>query len=222
MLKEGFNPDNLYVIHNSLDYDKQLNIRKELKPSRIYLSHFGNKNYNLLFLGRLTKIKKLNLIIEALVLLRGQGKEYNLTFVGDGIEKNNLQELVRKYGLEDNVWFYGACYDENINAELVYNADLCVSPGNVGLTAMHVMMFGCPVITHNDFSHQMPEFEAVHPGETGAFFERDNIESLAFTIGEWFDKYALLRESVRENCMKEIDEKWTPEFQMNIIRKHLK
>lgn len=55
------------------------------------------------------------------------------------------------------------------NAEFIYNADLCVSPGNVGLTAMHSLVFGCPVITHNCFEWQMPEFEAIQPGITGDF-----------------------------------------------------
>lgn len=222
MLKEGFNDKKLYVIHNSLDYEKQLDIRKELKTSNIYKEHFGNDNHCLLFLGRLTKIKRLDQAIEALYKLHLQGKHYNLILVGAGKEKTYLDALVRKYGLEKNVWFYGACYDEGKNAELVYNADLCVSPGNVGLTAMHVMMFGCPVLTHNDFSHQMPEFEAVHPGETGDFFDRDNVESLVTKIDEWFEKHALTREIVREKCMKEIDSQWTPEFQMNVIRQFLK
>ena len=162
------------------------------------------------------------MIIEALNLLRQKGQEYNLTFVGDGADRANLEALVSKYHLEQNVWFYGACYDEGVNAELVYNADLCVSPGNVGLTAMHVMMFGCPVLTHNDYPHQMPEFEAVHPGETGDFFERDNIASLANQMEDWFRKHEGAREKVRTDCMREIDNQWTPEFQMNVIRKYLK
>lgn len=58
-----------------------------------------------------------------------------------------------------------------VNAELIYNADLCVAPGNIGLTAMHAMMFGCPCISHNDFSWQMPEFEAIVPYKTGNFLK---------------------------------------------------
>ena len=60
----------------------------------------------------------------------------------------------------------GECYSEETNAKLIYNADLCVAPGNIGLTAIHVMMFGCPAITHNDFKWQMPEFEAIKSMET--------------------------------------------------------
>lgn len=79
-----------------------------------------------------------------------------------------LKKCIRER-VDKNVWFYGSCYDEQTNAELIYNADMCVAPGNVGLTAIHAMTFGCPVITHSDFKWQMPEFEAIHPGKTGDF-----------------------------------------------------
>lgn len=49
-----------------------------------------------------------------------------------------LKKCIRER-VDKNVWFYGSCYDEQTNAELIYNADMCVAPGNVGLTAIHAM-----------------------------------------------------------------------------------
>ena len=113
------------------------------------------------------------------------------------------------------------CYDENINAELVYNADLCVSPGNIGLTAIHVLMFGCPAISNDDFSHQMPEFEAIQEGKTGTFFEMDNINDLSAKIDAWFMTNGNKRDEIRLNCFKEIDEQWNPYFQIEVLKKQL-
>ena len=62
---------------------------------------------------------------------------------------------------------YGETFDEAEISKLLNHADLCVSPGNVGLTAMHALAYGVPVATHNDFKNQMPEFEAITPGKTG-------------------------------------------------------
>lgn len=222
MVREGFNPDKLFVIHNSLAYDKQLGIRHKLSSSDIYYRHFGNSCLNLIFIGRLTKVKRLDLLMEALLELKKNGCSYNLTLVGDGSEKENLQNLVRNYDLGKNVWFYGACYDEMENAELIYNADLCVSPGNVGLTAMHSLMFGTPVITHDNFPYQMPEFEAIHQGVTGDFFEMGNADSLAECISGWFDRHESDRDRVREACYKEIDTSWNPYFQIGVIKKYLR
>lgn len=221
MVREGFNPNKLFVIHNSLAYDKQLEIRHKLFSSDIYYRHFGNSGLNLIFIGRLTKVKRLDLFMEALFELKKVGCSYNLTLVGDGSEKENLQNLVRNYDLEKNVWFYGACYDEMENAELIYNADLCVSPGNVGLTAIHSLMFGTPVITHNNFPYQMPEFEAIHPGVTGDFFEMGNVESLSDCIKDWFVLHRLDREKIRQYCYNEIDAYWNPYYQLKALKQHL-
>lgn len=221
MIKEGFDGKKLHVIHNSLAYDQQMEIRKYLQSDDVYQKHFGNQLPNLMFVGRLTKVKKLDIVLRAMALLKKQGKEYNFTLIGDGQKKNELETLTEELGLSQHVWFYGACYDEQQLGHLIYNADLCVSPGNVGLTAMHVMVFGTPVITHNDFPHQMPEFEAIHDGKTGTFFERDNVESLANGIQSWLDTKIDKREEVRQACYHEIDTQWTPQFQIEVLKKGL-
>ena len=221
MIKEGFNPEKLFVIHNSLDYDRQIELRNKQKQIDIYKDHFNNNNPNIIFIGRLTPVKHLDLLINSIKILKERGIIVNLTFVGDGSEKERLQELVHKLEIDNNVWFYGACYDEEKNAELIYNADLCVSPGNVGLTAMHTMVYGTPVITHNDFSHQGPEFEAIHPGKNGDYFEYGDVSSLTEHIEKWLQEKRNKREEVRRECYKEIDTSWTPQFQIDILKRHL-
>lgn len=221
MIKEGFNPDKLFVIHNSLAYEKQLELRRILKRENVYGEHFGNNSPNLFFVGRLTKVKKLDLAIKALAKCKDKGQCFNLTFIGDGEAKLELEEMTKELGLTDRVWYYGACYDEAELGRMIYNADLCVSPGNVGLTAMHSMVFGTPVITHNDFPHQMPEFEAIHEGVTGSFYEYGNVDSLANSIIKWFANHQGQREEVRQTCYHEIDTQWTPQFQLKVLKEHL-
>lgn len=219
MIKEGFDGNKLFAIHNSLDYQKQLSLRSKLKASDIYKKHFGNDFPTLIFIGRLTSVKRLDLLIEALALLRDKGERYNLSIVGDGVEADALKELVKQKSLTDSVWFYGACYNEEENAELIFNADLCVAPGNIGLTAMHVLTYGCPAATHDNFPYQMPEFEAIHEGITGTFFKQNNHEDIARAITRWFAEKADCRDEVRQECYREIDQNWTPGFQVNVLKK---
>ncbi len=218
MVKEGFNPERLFVIHNSLAYEQQLRLRPSLGKDDTLERHFGNENKNLLFIGRLTKVKRLDLLLEALSMTK---EKYNLILVGDGTEKESLISITERLGLEDRVWFYGACYDETELGSLIGNSDLCVSPGNVGLTAIHSMVFGTPVLTHDDFPWQMPEFEAIRVGETGCFFHRGDVRSLADAVDAWFSQENYDREAIREKCFEEIDNNWTPEFQLGVIKKHL-
>lgn len=221
LIEQGFPERKMFVIHNSLFYDRQMKIRESIHLSDIYAQHFGNNNPVLIFIGRLTQVKRLDMIVDAVALLKEKGQSYNIVYVGDGVMRTNLELLVAKKSLTNNVWFYGASYDERINAELIYNADLCVAPGNVGLTAMHTMVYGCPVITHNDFKWQMPECEAIKEGITGAFFQRGDVESLADAIGKWFSIMKDKRDVVRQACFKEIDNAWTPHYQMNVLSKNL-
>lgn len=218
MTHDGLNGKKLWPIHNSLNYNVQLSLRNTVEYSNIYQEHFGNNDPVLIFLGRLTPVKKLDQAIEAVKILKDRGENYNMVLIGDGPEGNSLRSLVKKFNLECCFWFYGACYDERINAELVYNADLCLAPGNIGLTAIHALMFGCPAATHNNFAYQMPEFEAIREGKTGIFFKQNDVLDIARAISEWFNLNHDKRGFVKEACYKEIDDNWTPQYQMKILK----
>lgn len=217
MLKEGFSRQKMNVIYNSLNYNEQLVIRKALKREKVYEDFFRNTNPVCLFVGRLTYEKKLEDLLELGRRLKNENIDINIVYVGAGEAKLALERKTEDL----NVWFYGPSYDEEKLAMLISQADVCISPGNVGLTAIHAMMFGCPVLTHNDFRWQGPEFEAIKEGETGAFFERGNIDSLVKTTKSWLEYSKEHREEIRLNCYKIIDEKYNPNYQLKVIKKAL-
>ena len=217
MIKEGFAAEKLVVIYNSLNYKEQVGVRESLSVSNLYRSHFSNDDPVMIFIGRLTPVKKLHYIIEAQKALCDRGRMINLVIIGDGEEREHLRELVVKYHLNTRVWFVGKLYDETRIAEYIFNADICVSPGNVGLTAMHALVYGTPVITHNNFAYQMPEFEAIKDNISGAFFEENNIDSLVKSIAIFLEKNTD-RQILRERCFEVIDEKFNPYYQVDKIK----
>ncbi len=220
MIKEGFNPHKLHSIYNSLDYDNQIIVRKSLKETDIFLNRFGNNDPVLCYVGRIQKIKRLDMIIEAMVLLKNKYKmSVNLVIVGKESEDTGIADLVEKNNLTDNVWFYGPCYEEAELGTIFYNSSVCVSPGNVGLTAIHSLTYGCPLITHNNFSNQMPEFEVITPCITGDFFEENNIDDLGRKIYEWLKIYPKSSDKLRSECYKVIDEKYNPHYQIELFKK---
>lgn len=219
MINEGLSSNKLTTIHNSLMYDEQLPIRNQLKKSDLFNRHFNNIFPVVIFIGRLTPVKKLDLLLKAQAINKKSGLIYNVAFIGDGEARSSLLTLTQDLDLKENVWFYGPSYDEKELSQIIFDADLCVAPGNIGLTAMHAMVYGCPCISHNDYKWQMPEFEAIKEGLTGSFFERDNVESLADSISKWFSDHQMNREEVRRACYKEIDESWNPHVQLEIIKK---
>lgn len=181
MISEGFNQNKLSVIYNSLNYDEQ----KSIKPSKksILKSHFGNNNFTLIYIGRVQKIKKVDYILKAIDFLRRNHEIIlNCVIIGQSTDENEINELITKLQLDSQVWMYGPCFDECEIADLFHDSDLCISPGNVGLTAIHSLTYGVPVLTHNNYAFQMPEFEAIEEGVSGGFFEYDDLVSLSNAI----------------------------------------
>lgn len=221
MIQKGFSSKKMYPVYNSLDYDKQIPIRESLGPSSVYTDHFQNTLPVLIYIGRVQKIKKIDLILVAMIILKQKGIHCNLAIIGENAEELSFTKKITESGLDSNVWIYGPSYNEETTGELIYNADVCISPGNVGLSAMHCFTYGTPVITNNNFETQMPEFEVITPGINGDFFEEDNAWDLAEKIAQWISLDNTRRESVRTSAYKIIDAKYNPHYQIEVLKKAL-
>lgn len=209
----------LEVIYNSLNEGVDKSKQSEYKSS-VVRDYFKNDRPVLLFVGRLTKVKQLDWIINALEYHKSSGLHYNVLLIGDGEDKNKLLDMVAAKELNDRVWFYGECYDDEELSSLLYNVDLCVSPGNVGLTALHAMTYGTPVLSNNDFETQMPEYETIIPGKTGVLYEKGNFEDFCVKIESWLTS-GIDRAVVRDNCYDMINGKWNSNHQISVFKKVL-
>ncbi len=218
LLERGFPADRMTVIYNSLDYEKQAAIRERIGDRGFIRNYFANDLPLLVFVGRLTASKRLDLLLEALERLDREGQPCNLAIVGDGPARQQLERQVEERGLADRVWFYGETYDDHIIGTFLYHSVACVSPGNVGLTAIHALTFGTPVVTHDNGNRQGPEYEAIEPGRTGNLFAEGDAGALAGAIAPWLSASAEQRSATREACYRAVDEKFNPERQMAILR----
>lgn len=217
LIKGGIPASKIRVLGNSLDSAKMRAMRPGLRLTDIYSAHFNNSLPTLIYCGRIQKRKHLELMVEAAKILKGGGNGVNLVFVGQDSEGVDVPKMAKEAGLEDNVWMYGPCYDDNKLAEMFYNAAVCVSPGNVGLTAVHALSFGCPVITHGDFTCQMPEFECIKPGLTGDFFRHGDAQDLARVIKNWIGHTPEQRRQTAEAAFQEIDAHWSVEHEIEVF-----
>lgn len=218
----GYEQEKVWVIYNSLDYKEQYQYRIQSNGVDVQQLRKDLFKYpelpQLLFIGRLTPQKKLEMLIEAHAELHATPHKTNLLFVGEGSMKSILMNKVREYGLEDFTTFYGASFDEATNHALITASDCCVAPGEVGLTAIHSLMYGTPVISHSDANHQMPEFEAIIHGKNGALFERGNSADLRDKIIQVLelssDKGKL---QMMKECYEIVDRVYNPRSQMQVI-----
>ncbi|WP_026814974.1 glycosyltransferase [Arenibacter certesii] len=220
MVLNGFKEDKLHIIFNSLNYDANLRFRvaaeKSLKKE-VYTFFHNPEQPTIIFIGRLTEVKKLNYLIEAVYELKKQNYLVNLLIIGEGGQRKKLNELVIEYNIKDYCHFYGPCYSEKELSNLISAADLCVSPGNVGLTGIHSMSYGTPVLTHNNFINQMPEVGAIIEGKNGCFFIENDVSSLVSKLIYWLFNNNLSRDEIRTNCYNIIDNYYNPNYQIRVL-----
>lgn len=217
--QNGIPAQRIHILFNSLDYDIHLAAREKIESlDKASILHFFDQPMlpTLLFIGRLTSIKKLDLIIKAAETLVNKGIHLNVLFVGDGSEKEHLENLAETHLTKGTYHFYGASYDEEANSRLIAVSDLCVAPGNVGLTAIHSLSYGTPVCTHSNMLQQMPEAEAIEDGVNGVLFEDNNLDSLSQAIETWLANNPN-RADVRKKAYKIIDEYYNPYYQTKVL-----
>lgn len=222
MEKLGCDKSRLYTIHNSLDTPLQTKIYKNLKTSDVYLRHFGNMDPVVIYIGRIQKRKKIEQIVEAMLLAKKQGFKFNLILVGEVQDDFSIKKMVENYGLSQRTWFYGPSFDEKLNAQLLYDASVCVCPAAVGLSAIHALSYGCPVVSNDNVETQMPEFESIVDGKTGALFKENDISDLLEKIKYWCSLTQEERTKTRAIARKYVLKEWSVDYQIKVLKKILK
>ena len=119
---------------------------------------FTNDTITLLYVGRISPVKHLEVLIESIHVLVNKNRldKIQCRIVGEAPSgareyQENLKKLVRKYGLNANVNFVGSVDRENIAKEYA-RADIFVNPSNTGSldkTVLEAMSSGTYVINSN-------------------------------------------------------------------------
>lgn len=133
----------------------------------------------LAFVGRLVSDKGVDLVIEALALLRKEGIGPQLVIMGDGPERAALEELVHARKLTDAVEWRGSLPPDDVADEL-RTAEALIVPSRwaepFGIVAVEGAACGCVVIG----SDQGGLPEAIGPA--GWTFRSGDADSLAVAI----------------------------------------
>lgn len=220
LIKKGFDEERLHVVYNSLDYDMQVEIAASLSGDelRTFRSSLGMESGQglIAFTGRLQPIKKLDLLVRAVGVLAARGVIVHIAFVGEGVEKEKLTALARELDIAAQVHFLGESYDERYLGTVLAAADLCVVPSGAGLSIMHAMVFGTPVLIHDKLSEHFPEWEAVIEGETGLFYRYDDVSDMANKIQSSIFPVPA-KERMRTACQKMIADKYNPHRQVELF-----
>jgi glycosyltransferase involved in cell wall biosynthesis len=135
----------------------------------------------LLFVGRLVSTKGVTVLLQAAKLLADQGYGFELFIVGEGPERDALEQQVETSELTSQVKFLGSLPAQAIE-KYFSKANLVVVPslaGEVfGLVVAENMLRGIPVVASD-----LGAFSEIL-ADTGRLFTRGNAASLATQIAE--------------------------------------
>lgn len=200
LIEMNIKPEKLKVVGNSLNREDYGFLNHDItKESKL------DKPFNILFAGRLTSKARLEILINSLTGLKQKGiEDFKCTIIGDG-DTERYRAMVHDLQLHDRVVFLGALYGKDTH-EYFLEADLFVYPGGIGLSVLHALSFGLPVITNDNYTLHFPEIELLKKDFNGDLYKDNDENDLTEKIVEWKNKLQNAGNSYFNNCIKSIYE----------------
>ena len=158
------------VIYNGINNE----VLERGKQTKIYYKD----EIQILYIGRLAKIKGVDLLIKAINILYKQ-YDIKLTIVGDGEERSSLEALVDDLGLNEVVKFEGNQRDID---KFLSKSNIFVYPSicqeAFGLSVVEALAYGIPCVTN-----KVGGLVEIIENEKNGFFSEDlNYNSLSKAI----------------------------------------
>jgi colanic acid/amylovoran biosynthesis glycosyltransferase len=196
--------------HEKFLREKHADVRIEVVRNGLDLQSFpwqgerlaGGGPLRLLAIGRLIEKKGVDDLIEACALLRERGQDVDCRIVGEGDDRDALQERIERLGLQGSCTLQGACTQDELPGYLAWAAALaapCVtaeSGDKDGLPTviLEAMAAGLPVVSTPVTA--IPEI--VRHEETGLLVPERDPAALASAFQRLGDDHSFARRLAKE------------------------
>ena len=171
LVKRGFSAEQIEVIPNGIDLDWY-----SPRPN-----HVRTKDPTVLYLGRLKKYKRVDLLLHAVKKLTQEGSRVTLKIAGTGDDRGRLESLCTKLGIGNEVEFMGYVSEER-KLELLQTCwlhALTSSKEGWGISCIESSACGTPTVASDSPGLR----ESVISGETGLLVPHGDQDRLASAIG---------------------------------------
>ena len=141
--------------------------------------------YSLIQVGNLVESKKVDITIRAVAQLRVRYPQISLTIIGQGPQREALEQLCRELGVSDGVYFTGGMPNDRVQACMA-QSQIFVMPSvreGFGIVYLEAMVAGCVAIgTEGEGIADL-----IQSGENGYLVPPDDVEAVAQTVARCFD-----------------------------------
>ena len=184
VLDYGVKPEKIELIYPGVDGL----FNPEPKDESLIEKHGLTNRYVLTTTGRLVRRKGHDMVIEALSTIAEQIPEVTYLIIGDGPERDRLEQLAIEHGVRDRVKFTGSissteelCTHYNLGDQFIMSSRILKMKGNVegfGIVYMEAASCRIPIIAGDSGGVR----EAVLNGQTGVLVQPGEPAAIAEAV----------------------------------------
>lgn len=174
--------NNVSVIYNPIFSQDILTKSKENVDDAV-IKQWLNE-FVIISVGRLERVKDYPTLIRAFAIVRQQGVDAKLVLLGDGTERNNLENLVKQLHLTEHVYMPG--FTDNPYKYISKANVFVLSSVSEGLSSVLIEALGCGVPIVSTDCNGAPN-EILDNGKYGKLVPINNPQAMAEAILSIFD-----------------------------------
>ena len=191
LVRRGFPQDDIVIVGNGVNLED-------------YRFSENKSPNSLIYIGRLTKLKRVSSLIEMIPEIKKAFPDVTLHIVGSGPKREKLKRKIKELGLSQNVIMHGYLSEGN-KIELLRSCPVYVSNSSFegfGIPLIEAMATGAVPVVSN-----IPAHNFVFQGENVGFLVNGKEEMIERIISLFREES--LRAELARNGRKLVEEKWT-------------
>ncbi|WP_048048280.1 glycosyltransferase family 4 protein [Methanosarcina mazei] len=191
----GCNTKTVYI-PNGINYEKY-----EPLPQKQNI-----KNPSILTVGRLVKLKGMDLLIKALPNIKELIPNIHLYIAGEGVQCEKLKSLAVRLNVQENITFLGFVSEDKI-IKMLSSVDIFVTSSRsetFGIVVLEALAAGTPVIASNVGG--IPQL--LNNGEYGLLVEPENPEDLSSAVIKLIKDPVLMGELSKKGRLRAQEYSW--------------
>lgn len=210
-VNRGVPAEKVFVAQNTIDVTAEMKAAATWSTAQVnqFLAYHGLCDKTIfLFCARLRHVKRIDLLLRAMSILRQDRSDIHLVIIGEGESEAELKALATQLRLNRGITWLGSIYEPGKLAPWFLSSKALVIPTGIGLAAFQSFAYGLPCITTSNRHKQSPEAAALRNEYNCLTFEDEDIIDLA-------DKMRLLASDIKlhhtlsVNARRTMEEEYT-------------
>lgn len=189
----GWDVNQIHVAPNSLDLEPIYDAYRHWSRSPERIDAFQKQQgldsrVNIIYIGRLYSDNRLDVLIRALPVVCRRHPNAQLLIIGKENEySKELVDIAKQVRVSNHIRWFGSIYDEREIAPLMMSSAIFCYPANVGLSLVHAMAYGLPVVTSDSIDSHNPEIHTMKIGFNGFVYKHLDSVDLGNRIADALD-----------------------------------